>query len=321
MFYFQTLKHSKYISFKNPINTRKFGTFLPQKRLRRVLFNVPGSDLRKIKKAVTLNLDCIVLDLEDGVAQNQKEVARKTIVDSFKTETFPSRSERLIRINSIGSGLENEDLKGCAQKLVEQNLLDGIVVPKVENPDHLLFVSKFLDRLGDSKVKLLAAIESAKAIVELRDICRAGGTRLEGLIFASEDFCADMGATRTAEARELLYARSAVVLHAVAFGVQSIDMVCLDYKNPEILFKETLEGKQMGYTGKQAIHPNQIDPIYKAFYPSDSELKLAKDIIEGNQLHQAAGKGAFSLNGKMIDMPMVKWAHLIIQRSQDIDKK
>jgi citrate lyase subunit beta-like protein len=125
-----------------------------------------------------------------------------------------------------------------------------------------------------------------------------------------------MGATRTPDARELLYARTAVVTHAVACGLQSIDMVCLDFKNNDVLFKETVEGRQMGYTGKQAIHPNQIDTIYNAFLPSNQELTLAKRITEEWEKYKVEGKGAFSIDGKMMDLPMVKWAQRIMLRAR-----
>jgi len=158
----------------------------------------------------------------------------------------------------------------------------------------------------------LAAIESARALVYLKEICKAVPKRLDALIFASEDLCADMGLIRTAEAKELLYARSHVVTHAVAFGLQAIDMVCLNYNDPAILFKEATEGRQMGYIGKQAIHPNQIEPIYKAFHPTEEQISFAKKVIEGNEKHQSEGKGAFTIDGKMIDLPVVKWAYNVL---------
>ena len=97
--------------------------------------------------------------------------------------------------------------------------------------------------------------------------------------------------TRTPEATELLYARSCLVTHAVAFGLQAIDMVCIDYKNSDILKKETIQGRQMGFTGKQAIHPNQIEPIYEAFRPGEKEVDFAKRIFAEHERYQAEGKG------------------------------
>jgi len=308
------LRNLNYYSWNS---LRRFST-IPSgnTRLRRVLFNVPGSDERKIQKATQLNLDCVVLDLEDGVAINQKEAARTLVKQSLQKHNF-GRAELLIRMNSIGSGLENADLTQCIKEVALTANLHAIVIPKVEDPSHIMRVAQFLDtQCGDNgkKVRLLAAIESAKGLINLKEIC-SQSSKLDALIFASEDLCANMGMTRTSEAKELLFARSLVVTHAVAFDLQAIDMVCLDFKNNEVLTKETTEGRQMGFTGKQAIHPNQIEPIYAAFRPSEKEIDLAKKIIEGNEKNQAEGKGAFSIDGKMIDMPMVKWALKIIQTS------
>jgi citrate lyase subunit beta-like protein len=103
-------------------------------------------------------------------------------------------------------------------------------------------------------------------------------------------------------------------MFSVAHGLQAIDMVCLNFTQSEIVTKEAQEGAQMGYTGKQAIHPNQIQPIYAAFRPPEASIEFARRIIEENEKHQQQGAGAFSLDGKMIDMPMVKWAHNILSR-------
>jgi len=291
------------------------------RRLRRVLFNVPGSDLRKIQKATQLNLDCVVLDLEDGVAINQKEAARSLIQTSLKDSSF-GRAEKLIRINANSAGSDHFlDLKNCVHKVIQENLLDAIVLPKVETPKDITDLYEFLDSCGPygKRVKVLAAIESAKGLVNLTRICETAQStnqsRLEALIFASEDLCANMGMTRTPNATELLYARSHLVTHAVAFDLQAIDMVCLDFKNNETLRIEAEEGSRMGYHGKQAIHPNQISVIYSSFRPSEKDMAYAKKIIDGNDLHQKSGKGAFEIDGKMIDMPMVKWARTIIDRS------
>ena len=121
-----------------------------------------------------------------------------------------------------------------------------------------------------------------------------------------------MGLIRTESAIELLYARSRIVMFAVANNLQPIDMVCIDYKNPSVLLKETREGRNMGYVGKQAIHPNQIQVIYDAFRPTLDQFEFAKKIISENEKFQQKGIGAFELNGKMIDMPMVKKKRFLI---------
>ncbi|KYQ91177.1 citrate lyase subunit beta-like protein [Tieghemostelium lacteum] len=299
-------------------NIKSLSSNIYDKPLRRVLFNVPGSDQRKIDKAVTLkdHIDCIVLDIEDGVAINRKQEARDLIKKSVVEQSFGT-SELLVRVNSVDSGLLEEDIEMLSQCYT---YIDGIVIPKVDHPDHLKYISTLLqNKAPGNKLKFLASIESARAVVSLKDIiCYSETTsavipyQLEALIFASEDYCADTGITRTPTANELLYARSAIVNHSIAYGLQAIDMVCINYKDQEALKKETREGIQMGFHGKQAIHPNQIDIIRDSFRPSKEKFEFASKIIEQNDIHQALGKGAFEVDGKMIDMPMVKWAKNIL---------
>ncbi|PRP87360.1 hypothetical protein PROFUN_01622 [Planoprotostelium fungivorum] len=290
------LRSSRLSSIRSNNVVRQTRSFSGHSRLRRVLFNVPGSDIRKITKATQLDVDSVVLDLEDGVAANQKENARKLVSQTLLDHHVSfGRSERLVRINSFGSGLEDGDLQSLKEAFTE-GAIDGVVIPKAK------------------KVQLLAAIESAKAIIDLKDICKAKTNRLAGLIFASEDYVADVGMTRTEDASELYYARSHLVNHAVAFRMQSIDMVCLNFKDVQIIAKETTEGRLMGFTGKQCIHPNQIVPIIEAFVPSEREIDFARKITEANDRHQAEGRGAFEVDGKMVDRPLYLWAERIMQR-------
>ncbi|EFA79538.1 citrate lyase subunit beta-like protein [Heterostelium album PN500] len=286
------------------------------KPLRRVLFNVPGSDKRKVAKAVLLSnkIDSIVLDIEDGVAINAKQEARDEIARSVQNDTYVT-SEVLVRVNGVDSGLLEDDLKMIS---TIASYIDGLVIPKVDDPSHLIYITEILRHVyGVKNLKLLASIESARSLISLKEICRyappgSDANLLDALIFASEDYCADTGITRTPEATELLYARSSVTTHAIAHGLQAIDMVCINYKDPEYLRREVQEGIRMGFHGKQAIHPNQIDVIRDAYRPSPKQFEFASRIVEQNEIFQAQGKGAFEVDGKMIDMPMVKWAKNIL---------
>jgi len=217
----------------------------------------------------------------------------------------------------VESGLAVEDLKMIASV---SDKIHGIVIPKVEGPWHLDMVRTLLTQYGNYEsvinLNLLASIESAKAVVSLKEICGYNlFPKLDALVFASEDYCANTGMIRTPGALELLYARSAVVNYAVAYDLHAIDMVCIHYKDPQFLQQEAKEACEMGFHGKQAIHPSQIPLIYEAFKPNEKTLSFAKRVIEGNQHNQQQGKGAFELDGKMIDMPVVKWAHNILRRA------
>eukprot|EP01137_Pigoraptor_chileana_P009962 Opistho-2@58965 len=283
-------------------------------RLRRTLLNVPGSDLKKIVKATSLPADSIVLDLEDGVSINLKEVARKTVVEALQNQDF-GKAERCVRINGIRSGMAFEDLL----VVLRSPRLQGIVIPKVESASDIHTVCELINSVAPEEsrqeIRLLAAIETAVGLVNLKEIASAHD-RLDALIFASEDLCADMGMVRTPEATELLYARSAICTHAKAFGLQAIDLTCIDYKDDALLRKESKEGFNLGYTGKQAIHPNQLAIINTCFSPSAADVTRARRIIDGFSEAQSKGHGGFSLDGKSIDLPVVKWAEKIVARAK-----
>jgi len=270
------------------------------KRPRRVLFNVPGSDIKKITKATTLDLDCVVLDFEDGVALSEKQKAREIIPEALFRNNF-GRAERCVRINPQESGFQEDDIRALVPVISK---LDVIVIPKVAYAHHIINIHQFLKKFDPQhRIKLFAGIESARGLLNLKEISEA--PRIEALIFASEDYCADVGITRTKHGEEFLYARSTVVTYAAAYRLNSFDMVCIDYKDDEQLKRECKQGYNLGYTGKQAIHPEQIQTIYDEFCPPPDKIDFAKRIIEESEKHQAHGKGAFELDGKMIDMPLV----------------
>lgn len=287
--------------------------------VRRALLYMPGDDMRKIQKATTLGVDCICMDMEDGVALNRKAEARQTIVEALKTLDF-GKSERLARINAIGSGFEKEDLAAVLPALP-----NGIVVPKVESAEQLHFVSEMIGKyeqrydLTIDGIVLLAIVESARGIVNLGSIA-SSETRLQAIIFGAEDFASDVGAVRTRLGTEVLYARSAVVAYTAANDLQAIDMVYIDFKDTEGLRQEALEGFHLGFSGKQIIHPNQVAPVQQAYTPSDEAIAYAERLVQAFEENQQAGRGAFALDGKMIDAPLMKAARRVLGLAQAAGK-
>ena len=288
-------------------------------RVRRALLYMPGDDERKIRKAATLGVDCICMDLEDGTAPNRKQAARDTIVQALQTIDF-GRSERLVRINPVRSRLEVDDLMATVE-----GRPDGYVLPKVETAEEVEWLCWRLTGVEQARgwpiasIHVLAIVESALGIVNLREIANCD-RRLAALIFGAEDLVGDVGATRTREGWEVFYARSAVVTHAAACGLQAIDMVYVDFKDTEGLAREALEGARMGFTGKQIIHPDQVEPVQTAFTPSDEAIARARRIIEIFEAHQAQGTGAFALDGRMVDMPVVKAAQRVLDKARAAGK-
>jgi citrate lyase subunit beta-like protein len=288
-------------------------------RARRAILYTPGDDPHKVRKAAALEVDCVCLDLEDGVAINQKNVARDTIVKLLPELDF-GRSERLVRINPVGSDYIEADLDA-----IRPINPDGFVIPKVQTGDQVRWAAERITEYESQSNRpagttiLIAIVESARGIINLKDIC-AASSRLEALIFGAEDLAADLGAERSRSGWEVFYARSAVVTHAVSFGLQAIDLVNINFKDLDSLRFSARMGVKMGYTGKQVIHPDQIQPTQEIFTPSEEQINKAKDILDAYKRHQDSGQGAFAIDGKMIDAPIVKSAQSIIQRAQAAGK-
>ena len=286
---------------------------------RRALLYMPGDDRRKIEKATSLGVDCICMDMEDGVAINKKAEARAVIAQAMKKLDF-GRSERCIRINSVGSGMEKDDL---AAALATNP--DAIVVPKIESAEQVKWVSEHIEtyELSSNRniggIRLLVGVETAKGIMNLRAIAEAD-KRLEAVIFGGEDFAASVGALRTKAATELLYARQAVVTGCAANDLQAIDIVYIDFKDAEGLRVEAEQGAGFGFSGKQIIHPNQVSVVQEAFTPSGSAIEYAKRIVESFESSQKEGRGAYALDGRMIDMPLLKNAQKVLERARAAGK-
>ncbi|MBI4762389.1 MAG: HpcH/HpaI aldolase/citrate lyase family protein [Chloroflexota bacterium] len=287
---------------------------------RRALLYMPGSDRRKIEKAATLGVDCICMDLEDGTALSKKVEARAVIAQAMKELDF-GNSERCIRINSIGSGFEKDDL---ASALAARP--DSIVVPKIETAEQVKWVSEQIESYELSNgltlggIRLLIGVETAKGILNLKEIAEAD-KRLDAIIFGAEDYAASVGARRTKEATEVLYPRQAVVAACAANDLQAIDMVYIDFRDLEGLRREAEQGAGFGFSGKQVIHPNQVAVVQEAFTPSDEAIEYAKRVVESFEISQKEGKGAYALDGKMIDMPLLKNAQKVLERARAAGKR
>ena len=280
-------------------------------RARRALLYMPGVDRHKIEKALTLGVDCVCMDMEDGVALNRKAEARRSIAAALRELDF-GRSEKLARINAVGTGLETEDIEA-----VLPFRPDGVVVPKVERLEQIQWASEKIEAAELAygwpihSVRMLVGVETPRAILNLNEI--ASHPRLDALIFGGEDYAASVGATRTPAALELLYARSAVVAACAAHELQAIDMVTVNFKDLEAVRREASFGAQLGYTGKQVIHPNQVAPVQEAFTPDEAAIESARRLVDAFESYQAQGSGAFALDGRMIDKPLVMAAERVLE--------
>ncbi|KAM6986762.1 citramalyl-CoA lyase, mitochondrial [Aplochiton taeniatus] len=296
---------------------------------RRAVLYCPGNDERKLRKLASLDVDCAVLDCEDGVALSKKTEARETI-PRMLAELDLGRTEKCVRVNSVSSGLAEADL----QVLLQGDVLPpALMLPKVEDTQEVhWFVDRFQHHLKGrvltEPIRLVTFVETAVGLLNFKEVCedvrRLGpkaGLHHDGVVFGSDDFCASIGATRTKDARELLYARQKVVVTTKAFGLQAIDLVYIDYKDGDGLRQQAREGALMGFTGKQVIHPGQIQAVQEEFAPSLERIQWATELIAAFDQHQAEGKGAFTFRGTMIDMPSLRQAQNIVTLAAAITAK
>jgi len=290
-------------------------------RTRRALLYVPGDDQRKIQKAASLGagspgIDCVCLDLEDGVAWQRKEAARRVIPEALSSLDF-GVAEKLVRVNAATSGLQEEDLLAILPAHPQ-----SIVIPKVESPENILKVSQAAAAAEAryawpaGEIGIIAIIESARAVIDLAQIADAD-PRLQALALGAEDLADDLGAIRSREGWEVFYARSALVLHAAAYNLQAIDMVYVDLHDPAGLEKEADTAAQLGFSGKQVIHPDQVGPVQRAFTPGEDEITNARRIVQAFEENALAGRSVFTMDGKMVEIPMVQAARRLLARADE----
>ncbi|XP_057294846.1 LOW QUALITY PROTEIN: citramalyl-CoA lyase, mitochondrial-like [Hydractinia symbiolongicarpus] len=296
-------------------------------RPRRSVLYVPGNDTKKIEKASGLPADVVVLDCEDGVALNMKDVCRQTIQEVLPSLSF-GRSESTVRINSIDSSFALDDLESV---LCGATLPQALMVPKIESVEQIKWLKhESKKHLGEGSnggpiIKVIGQSETPKGLLDLRVIleeaCKEDANlKFECFVFGSDDFSKHIGGTRTKDAKELLFARQYFVMLVKGFGLQAIDMVDIDFKDLRGLQQQSEEGAKMGFTGKQVIHPAQIDIVNDNFSPSQEKIDYSRELVEEFEQHQKTGKGAFSFRGTMIDMPSVKQAINVLNLADVISK-
>ncbi|PLB50345.1 putative citrate lyase beta subunit [Aspergillus steynii IBT 23096] len=299
--------------------------------LRRSLLYIPGSSQRFIDKSRSLAADCVAYDLEDSVTPHKKAEARSLVRRALEQPSPGGIRERAVRINSVDSGLALADLT----EVLQSPNLSTIVIPKVNSASDLTFVSDVINHTlaqqaasnpsaGATRppISLLALIESAKSLTNLTQIT-AATPYLQGLIFAAEDFALDLSLTRTPSLTEFLFARSSIATAARAVNLPStIDLVCTAYKAQggeaaTVLEDECRSGKQLGFNGKQCIHPSQVETAERVFGPEQGEVTWAVRVVVADEKAARSGRGAWTLDGKMIDVPVAEKAKAIVRKAEE----
>jgi citrate lyase subunit beta/citryl-CoA lyase len=275
--------------------------------MRTALF-VPGNRPDRIEKAFNTEADVVIIDLEDAVPNSEKEISRSKVRE--KVAQFSHRM-MLVRINALGSPFIEGDLE---EAIVEG--VNGIVLPKVEKADDIHDINKFLlevekkRSLPEGSIHLFPLIESAAAVQHVYDIVSAKTKpeRIYTVAFGAADYTLDMGIEMTMEGTELFYARSRISVACRAAGVAPpIDTpFMIDLNDIDALISDAKRAKELGFQGKQVIHPKQIEPCNRIFSPTPEEIAKAEKIIQVFEEAEAAGTAAIQVEGKFIDYAVVK---------------
>ena len=285
-------------------------------RVRRSLLFVPGSDERKLAKSRALTSDALILDLEDGVAPERKGEARR-LVAAYLREAAPGAAERAIRLNGLHSPFFAEDLRAIVGARP-----NALIFPKVESPEQVAAIEAAVGAaeraagLSGPGLPLLLFIESARGLAAAAAIAGAS-RRVEALILGHADFCKDLGVRQPRPTEGiLLHVRCALVLAARAAGVEAIDTIHESIGDVEGLRAEAEQAAALGFAGKLALHPAQVEPIQVAFTPTPEEVTYARRVVEGFDAAKAAGRGVFTLDGRMIDEPFVEVERRLLARAR-----
>ena len=279
--------------------------------LLRSLIFVPGNRPDMLEKARDFDADVIVADLEDSVPQQEKERARDIVA-----EAIPSLSGRgqkvVVRLNSLDTGLTNGELRA-----VIGPHLYGISVGKVESAweireyDRMASIAEGNSGLAPGILKLLPWVENSRAVMKAADI-GAASDRIVGLAFGAEDYTDDMGIQRSDTGEEVYVPRSLVSIASRAAGVSALDSPFVGFRDPTGLKKDIEQALRLGYTGKFAIHPGQLETINAMFSPKSEDMEYARRVVQAWDEAEAAGRGSTSLDGRMIDVPVVKRARNLL---------
>lgn len=287
--------------------------------LRSLLF-VPGNRREMLQKALNLPADALVPDLEDSVPAGEKENARRVVQGLLPILAQGGR--RVIpRVNALSTGLARDDLAA-----VIGHHTYGISIGKLESARDVRQVSVLIGEMEgragvpDGQTRLALWLENARAIVFAYELCSAS-PRVVAVALGAEDFTDDMDMERTDQGTEFLYARSVVAVAARAADVLALDTPYVNFRDPEGLERDTRLARNLGYKGKFAIHPSQIEPINRIFTPDAQEVEYARRVLKAWDEAEAQGRGSTSVDGKVIDVPMVKRARSLLALSEAIGRR
>jgi len=272
----------------------------------------PGNQMARLEKATQLDVDCVVFDLEDGVAPDDKPQARATINTALERFDFGFR-ERLVRVNAIGTPEFYADIAALSF-----DNIDALFVPKVERAAELIELDSVLMRveshLGDGRtVDVVATIETPRGLLNALAIADAT-PRTSALFFGSGDYAAATGSATTARAFE--YPRASIAAAAAAAGLQAIDAAYFAaVKDAAATRADAALGRELGFDGKIIFHPNQIAPCNEVFSPDEAEIAMARRIVEAHAAAVAEGRGVAYVDGTFLAIDIVLMAERVLRKA------
>ena len=276
-------------------------------RLRRTMMFMNAQKPSLIKDAYIYGSDSIMLDLEDAVAENQKDAARFSLYHALTTIDYGD-TEVIVRINGLDTPHWQEDIRVCVA-----GGADGIRIAKCESAKDVQIVEAAVEAAEKEfgvevgRTLLMAALESPKGILNAYEICSASD-RMFGVAISGGDFRKCMQTTVQPDGIDMVVARGQMLIAARAAGIQCFDTVFTDLDDDEGFEREVRQNKAMGFDGKSLINPKQIRPVHKIFAPTEKEVRQAEKIVRAYEEQSKAGVGVFTVDGKMIDIAFVPGA-------------
>jgi citrate lyase subunit beta/citryl-CoA lyase len=280
---------------------------------------VPGNNPGMIRDAHIYGADAIMFDMEDSVSLNEKDAARLLVYEALKTCDF-GQTEVLVRVNGLNTPYGRDDFETIVRAKP-----DAIRLPKTETPEDVqeadALITQIEKQIGlkQGTIKLMAAIESALGVINAYKIATAS-SRLIGIAIGAEDFVTDLKTTRSPDGIELLAARSQILFAARAAGIDALDTVFSDVDDEEGFIREVKLIKQLGFDGKSLINPRQITIVHDLYTPTEDEMMKSIQVIEAAKEAEEKGSGVISLNGKMIDKPIVERARRVLELAEAVNR-
>jgi len=280
--------------------------------MRRSLLFIPGNNPAMLQNADVFGADAVIFDLEDAVNVTEKDNARNLMhyyLESHKNLPM----EVIVRINGLDTDYYKEDLEAIVSDNIDTIMLPKAKIQEVNELDKLLTTIE-LNKKMTKKIKVLPIIELAKSVLEVDVI--ASLPRVDGILLGAEDLTSDMEVARTKGGKEIEYARSKVAMACRAYQIDAVDTPFTDVNDPEGLKTDCLNAQTLAMNAKAAIHPNQIDTINEVFLPAPKLILWAKRVKAASDEALSKGIGVFSLDGKMVDKPVIERANKILAKAE-----